>query len=84
MIPTRMLSWLALAAIFYTLAIVFIAEPQVSTGLWKFGHVTAGAYIGFWIDRHAFSQVTLRSTDGRLLVRAVIMAAAILGVCFGL
>jgi hypothetical protein len=81
----RMTSWLLLAIVFYGVAYFFKEEVQLSTGLWKAGHVTAGAYLGYWIDRHTYGRLEGNNpTDGRLLSRAILMAAAVVGLAFGL
>ena len=79
----RMMQWLCLAAAFYALA-VLVQQPQLQTGLWKAGHITSGAFVGYWIDRGLFGRVDGASSDGRLITRAIVAAAAILGMAFGL
>lgn len=82
---TRMLQWLLLAACFY-IAAVFVQQPQIETGLWKAGHITSGAYLGYWIDRHLFGRYN--SGDDkyipRVMARAIVVGCAILGMAFGL
>jgi len=88
----RMIQWLGLAAIFYTIAISITPPPegghlaQIQTGFWKAGHITSGAYLGYWIDRHLFG----RYDNGddkyipRSMARAIVVGCAILGMAFGL
>lgn len=81
----RMVAWLMLAVILYVLAIVLKDMPQVSTGLWKAGHITSGAYLGYWVDRHLYGRVVAaHDSDGRLLARAIVIAACVIGMAFGL
>lgn len=80
----RMLPWLLLSACCYAAAVV-VSQPQLQTGLWKAGHITAGAYLGYWIDRHLFGPVDrLSGFKERMAARAIVVAAAILGMAFGL
>jgi hypothetical protein len=82
---TRMLPWALLALLFYTAALA-TAQPQIQTLLWKVGHITLGANIGYWIDRTAFQdRLNPNTTDPiRAMARAVVVAAAILGLSLGL
>lgn len=81
----RMLQWLILAAGFY-IAAILTDQPQLQTGLWKAGHITLGAYLGYWIDCHLFGHFrpTTETCTYRALARAIIVSAAILGMAFGL
>jgi hypothetical protein len=81
---TRMLWWLALAAFFYVLATV-IQQPQLETACWKLGHITSGAFLGYWIDRHLFGRYTSDfAATPRALSRAIVVGCAIIGMAFGL
>lgn len=82
---TRMLPWALLAILFYIAALA-TAQPQIQTLLWKVGHITLGANIGYWIDRTAFmDRLEPGTTDPiRAMARAVVVAAAILGLSLGL
>lgn len=81
---TRMIQWLLLAACFY-IAAVFVQQPQIQTGLWKAGHITSGAYLGYWIDRHLFGRYTNdMAYTQRTLARAVVVAACVAGMALGL
>jgi hypothetical protein len=79
----RMIHWIMFAAVFYILA-AMAHHPQLQTGLWKAGHITSGAFMGYWIDRNLFDRVTGESVGSRLIARAVIVAAAVVGMAFGL
>lgn len=82
----RMVHWLALAAIFYLLALFTVPGlPQLQTLCWKLGNVTIAAYVGYKIDRNAARKpITAASTDLEYIRRAIIMAAAMLAVSLGL
>jgi hypothetical protein len=79
----RMVSWLMFSTVLYTAAI-YAGNPQIQTGLWKMGHITMGAFIGYWADRHLLGQMNYASSQGRQLSRAIIVAAAIIGMANGL
>ena len=79
----RMFHWLLLAVLFYAAALL-VTQPQIQTGLWKLGHITVGAFAGYWIDRNLFGRVSPDASGTRLLARAVVVAASILGMAFGL
>ena len=82
---TRMLPWAIFAFVLYAVALN-IPQPQIQTLLWKLGHITLGANVGYWIDRTAFlDRLAPGSTDPiRALSRAIVVAAAILGLSLGL
>lgn len=83
----RMAQWLALAAVFYGLALtVFGSQPQLQTLCWKIGNLTVASFIGYWIDRRAFMGARLDPYSPALLQvrRAIIMSAAMLAVAMGL
>ena len=81
----RMVQWLLLAAMMYVAAILLKDMPQVSTGLWKAGHITSGAYLGYWIDRHLYGRMlVVEGSSARLLSRAIVIAACVIGMAFGL
>lgn len=82
---TRMLTWAVLAAVLYAIALN-TSQPQIQTLLWKVGHITLGANVGYWIDRTAFrDRYDYANPDAmRALSRAIIVAAAILGLSLGL
>jgi hypothetical protein len=80
-----MLPWALLAAVLYAIALN-IPQPQIQTLLWKLGHITLGANVGYWIDRTAFGdRIDPQHVDPtRALSRAIVVAAAILGLSLGL
>ena len=83
----RMFQWLALAVVFYALALyVFASQPQLQTLCWKLGNLTAAGFLGYWLDRRAFWYARLDATSAPLLQirRAIVMAAAMLAVAMGL
>lgn len=83
----RMAQWLALAAVFYGMALtVFGSQPQLQTLCWKIGNLTIASFIGYWIDRRAFMDARLDPRSPALLQirRAIIIAAAMLAVAMGL
>ena len=81
----RMAQWLVLAAVFYGCALV-IQQPQIETAFWKLGHITSGAYLGYWIDAHLFGHYSGNRDQytPRVMARAIIVGCAILGMAFGL
>lgn len=79
----RMAHWLMFAAMLY-IAAICTHQPQLQTGLWKAGHITSGAFLGYWIDRNLFERVTPASSGARLTARAVVVAASVIGMAFGL
>lgn len=79
----RMIQWLLLAAAFYASAFA-VTHPQLQTALWKCGHITIGAFGGYWIDRNLYGRLMTESTHGRVVARAIVVAAAVLGMAFGL
>jgi len=82
----RMLPWILLALAFYTISLYIdpVTHPQIQTAFLKAGHITAGAYIGFWLDRHLFGTLTAEATPLRLVSRAIVVAASIIGMAAGL
>ena len=80
----RMFHWLLITVVLYGAAVYF-THPQIQTGLWKAGHITFGAFIGYWIDRQLLCRVDHKHTsEGRLVARAIVVGAAVLGMAFGL
>lgn len=81
----RMFPWVVLAAAFYAGALA-MPQPQLETILWKLGHITVGAFLGYWIDRHLFGRYVpqVHSSTPRAHARALIVGAVILGIAFGL
>lgn len=81
----RMFSYLIFSAILYGLAMI-VTQPQLQIVLWKAGHITIGAFIGYWIDRAVFHDIRIRADSPPLeqLRRAIIVAAAMWSAAAGL
>jgi hypothetical protein len=89
---TRMIQWLLLSVAVYLIAALLAGMPAASdagqlprlqTVLWKVGHLNLAAYIGYWIDRHAYrDRVDLTSPYLMHIRRAIIIAASM--IAFGL
>ena len=85
----RMLQWPLIAAALYAVAMLVGMSESIkpaSTVLWKAGHLTVGAYIGYWVDRNAFqfSRLSKASSDMQEIRRAIIISAAIVAVALGM
>lgn len=82
----RMTAWLFAGLAFYFLAI-FVPDsyPALQTVLYKMGHVTTLAWVGYWISRQALGRVLICDTPPvDRLARAVLMAGVILAGSMGL
>lgn len=85
---TRMLQWLLLAVVVYSLASVLSmmhqygdagALPRVQVVLWKVGHLMVAAWLGYGADRSIFrDRIGSWSPDLIHLRRAIIVAAFVL------
>ncbi len=70
-----------------TAVIALIAPQQLPVTLYKLSLVSVAAIVGYWIDRVVFP--SWRPKPGNpyiqyaMLRRAIIIAAAVLGVCLG-
>jgi RimJ/RimL family protein N-acetyltransferase len=81
----RMISWLALGIALYAVSIIAGPErPLIQTTLYKFGHVTTLAFIGYWISRHALGRVSADPSLGNILGRAIVMGAVVIAGSLGL
>lgn len=83
----RMGQWLALALLFYGLALyVFGGQPQLQTLCWKLGNLTISGFMGYWLDRAVFYDTRPDANSNPLfhIRRAIVMAAAMLAVAMGL
>lgn len=81
----RMLIWLALSVLAYAASSAAGADhPQVQVVLYKVGHVTLLAWVGYWIARQALGRVWSSTEPTRVLARAVIMAGVIVAGSLGL
>ena len=83
----RMITWFIFGLALY-LASWFAGNdhPFMQTILYKTGHVTTLAWVGYWIARHAIGRIGLNSkpTDGEYLARAIIVAGVIIAGSLGL
>lgn len=82
----RMWVWIAIGITLYVAALVFVTNdyPGLQTILYKAGHVTTLAWIGYWISRNALGRLKTDSTSTEKLARAVLMAGIILAGSTGL
>ena len=83
----RMSQWLALALLLYLVAPVLsaVGMVQLSTVVWKVGHLTVAAHVGYWIDRNAFGdRITPASSDTQKLRRAIVIGCALLAMALGM
>lgn len=81
----RMLIWLALSVLAYAAsAAAGTDHPQVQVVLYKVGHVTLLAWVGYWISRQALGRIYDHTNSTRVLARGVIMAGVIVGGSLGL
>lgn len=81
----RMFSYLIYSALLYGMA-MFVTHPQFQLIFWKAGHLTIGAFIGYWIDRAVFHDMRLSPSSPPLmqLRRAGIIMASIVAVAAGM
>jgi hypothetical protein len=61
-----------------------INDPQIQTLLWKVGHVTVSAHLGYWISRKALGRLYDSSPTNDRIARAIIIGASMLSVATGL
>jgi hypothetical protein len=83
----RMIEWLALAIVFYVLALyVFGGQPQLQTLCWKLGNLTVASFMGYWLDRTVFYDTRPDAVTSPIyhIRRAMVMAAAMIAVATGL
>lgn len=82
----RMWVWLAIGVVLYVAALVVVTAeyPGVQTILYKAGHVTTLAWIGYWISRNSLGRIKSDSTSTEKLSRAVLMAGVIIAGSMGL
>lgn len=81
----RMFQYLIISAILYVAA-AHVVQPQMQIILWKSGHITVGAFLGYWIDRAAFptNRIAPSTVPLEQIRRALIVAAAVLASAMGL
>jgi len=82
----RMWLWLAIGIALYatSISIVGADSPVVQTILYKVGHVTTLAWVGYWISRQALGRVSGASSPTDRLARAVVIAGVIMAGSMGL
>lgn len=81
----RMFVWLIVGLALYSLAqVAGVDRPAVQTVLWKLGHVTTLAWVGYWISRQAIGRVGSASAPVDRLARAVVIAGVIVAGSLGL
>lgn len=84
----RMVGWLIAGLLLYAASLAVGAEyPQVQVNLQKLGNVTTFSWVGYAVARGALGRLGLGlmpNTDGQIVGRALVMAAAILAGALGL
>ncbi len=81
----RMIVWLLAGLLLYAAAVLVGQNtPAVQTVLYKLGHVTTLAWVGYWIARQAIGRIDIASDPTDRLARAVIMAGVIIAGSMGL
>lgn len=90
----RMSHVLLMAFTFYLIASITAGVgmtffPQLQTVCWKLGHITMGAYVGYWIDRHTFQDRFNNTSDVATppllhVRRAIVMVGAMIAVALGM
>ena len=81
----RMLVWLAIGlALYLASAGAGSDRPMAQTVLYKLGHVTTLAWVGYWIARNALGRITAASCSTDRLARAVVIAGTIVAGSLGL
>ncbi len=81
----RMFLYLIYSALLYGAA-MNVTHPQFQLIFWKAGHLTIGAFIGYWIDRAAFpeNRITRDSSPIDRFRRAVVIFGAMIAVAAGM
>jgi hypothetical protein len=83
----RMIQWFLFSIICYAVAAVLAnlqgetdagLFPRIQTVLWKCGHLNLAAFIGYRIDRSAFSRVGKFTEPMHQLRRAIVISAAMM------
>ncbi|WP_182341929.1 hypothetical protein [Comamonas koreensis] len=81
----KMAQWLCLGLALYTLAWLVGSDlPAAQTVLYKAGHVTMFAWVGYWIASNAVGRDSRGMKDSSALPAAIVIAAVVLGGCLGL
>lgn len=82
----RMGAWLVSGILFYLASMaVGIEHPQLQTALWKLGHVTIFAWLGYLVACRTTGRVAWENANTQQLVaRAIIIGAAMIAGAHGL
>jgi hypothetical protein len=85
----RMFQWVLISLGLYAAAALLAAGqqlPQVQIVLWKLGHITLAAFVGYWVDRRTFhlARIDEASSPVEHVRRAIIIGAAMLAIAMGL
>lgn len=81
----RMMIWLFLGLAAYAASfIVGPSQPVIQTTLYKIGHVTTLAWVGYWISRKTIGRITSTSTPHDRIARALMIGAVIVAGSLGL
>ncbi|WP_124646237.1 hypothetical protein [Burkholderia sp. Bp8990] len=81
----RMVAWLIAGLLaYFASSYVGPSNPILQTTLYKIGHVTTLAWIGYWISRNAIGRLDVTSDTGDKLGRAIVLGAVILAGSLGL
>lgn len=81
----RMLIWLLIGiALYVASALLGPNHPATQTVLYKLGHVTTLAWVGYWIARNALGRLQLGATPTDRLARALLIGAVVIAGSLGL
>jgi len=86
----RMFSFLLLALFFYGIALTLatldtLLLPQVQIVLWKAGHISIGAFLGYWVDKQIFRDIiSPQSNPLTHLRRAIVVVGAMIAIALGM
>lgn len=81
----RMFAWLVLGILLYTASHIAGQDlPQLQTILYKLGHVTTLAWVGYWISRNALGRIDLTTCSTQYLARAILIAGVVIAGSIGL
>ena len=80
----RMLAWLLIGIAMYVLsALVGNDHPATQTVLYKLGHVTTLAWVGYWLARNALGRLNADATPTDRLARALLIAGVVVAGSLG-
>lgn len=82
----RMIAWLLAGLLLYGASALAAFAPPLQTVLYKAGHVTTLAWIGYWVARGALGRlhIDFDSHPVEYVARAILMGCVILGGSMGL